>query len=243
MGQDLRVIIGVPSGQQWERRFALSLIDMIVYCHNRPPAGASSLEVSICNSVGSILPQSRTRIVKQALARESTHVLFIDSDQTFPPDTLHRLLAWGLPVVGCNVATKNFPSAPTARNKSDKVPSGDLVYTRRGQSGIEKVWRVGTGVLLLETWIFKRLEQPWFQVRWNPAHEDFDGEDWCFVEKLEELGLHARIDHGLSWEIGHVGSMEYTHELCLAGELHEEVFGAKEEGSEKAAEEAVLVRD
>lgn len=230
MGRDVKVSICTPSGETWDRKYGISLVNLVVYSFGRCPRGLSSLELSISNSVGSILPQSRTRLVQDALARKATHVLFIDSDQTFPPDTLHRLLSWEVPVVACNVATKRFPSIPTARRKSDVIASGEVVYTREGQSGLEKVWRVGAGVMLVESWVFGLMKQPWFPIRWSDERNDFDGEDWCFVEQLEEKGLSVRIDQGLSWEIGHRGVMEYTHELCLAGELHEEVFGIGDKG-------------
>ena len=76
---------------------------------------------------------------------------------------------------------------------------------------MQKVWRVGTGVMLIKLSVFDKLEQPWFPVEWNPALNDYTGEDWAFCAALERAGIPIHIDAGLSREIGHVGDFRYEH--------------------------------
>src|SRR3990172_6819812 len=92
----------------------MSLAFLVAYLSQQVPRYARQ-QFPVHNAKGTILPQLRHNIIKAALAAKATHVLFIDSDQTFPQDIAHRLLACKKQVVGCNIATKKLPSGPTAR--------------------------------------------------------------------------------------------------------------------------------
>lgn len=205
--KELRLAIVVPSMQTWHADFGMALTMMACYLSHQVP-GYTSQVFTIHNTKGSILAQLRERAVALAIKNHATHLLFVDSDQTFPKDTAHRLLAHGKPVVACNVATRMLPSGPTAR-LSDGVP----LYTRKGSGGLVKVWRVGTGVMLIDIEAIKHLEQPLFAQHWNPEKQDYTGEDWAFCEKLEAAGIPIFVDQHLSREIGHVGQLVYSHDL------------------------------
>lgn len=207
---ELRLVIAIPSGDQWERKFGLSLAMLMSRMGEHiPPYKVNN--VMVRNRKGSILPQSRQQLAEFALSWEASHILFVDSDMVFPSDTLHRLIAPRKWVVGCNCPTKIIPAATTARQKSTK-PAGDQVFSH-DKTGLEKVWRVGTGVMLLDTRVFAGLEKPWFPIEWKPELGDFQGEDWGFCAKLEAAGFPIFVDHDLSREIGHVGAFDYTHEV------------------------------
>ena len=191
---------------------------MLLHLAGTPVPGYDKVELQLHNAKGSILPASRQRILKAALEAGATHLLFIDSDQTFPADLAHRLLSHGKLVVGCNVATKVLPPSTTARMK-DGTASGAPFYTERDSKDLVKVWRLGTGVLLLNLNIFKREElkkPPHFQVEWNEERGDYTGEDWFFMERLEKAGVSIWVDQSLSRQIGHVGSLNYGHDMIAA---------------------------
>lgn len=168
------------------------------------------------NKKGSILAYMRQKMVEDAIQGEATHLLFIDSDQMFPRDAAHRLLSRGKQVIGCNVATKMLPSSPTARAKDPTGKQRYLpVYTTESSPAVEKVWRLGTGILLLDLNVFKRPELKgghWFDQRWNEELKAYDGEDWGLGDALEAAGVSIWVDHELSREIGHVGNLTYTHD-------------------------------
>jgi len=204
------VVIGVPSGSTWHAQFAMCLMFLM----NQMVARGMSCSVS--NPRGSILPTLRHKAVRFALDQGATHLLFIDSDQTFPKETAEILLSHGKDVVAANIATKQFPSTPTARLRGDGI-AGDPVYTLPKSPRLQRVWRVGTGVMLVKTSVFKRLgPPPWFEVNWVPELESYRGEDWFFCEKLEKAGIPIFVDHGLSAQVGHVGDCEFTHEMVPA---------------------------
>lgn len=206
---DVRVQVCIPSGREWCAEFGMSLVGMAMY------AVRSSIPITLCvhNKRGSILPQLREELVRNALKGDVTHVLFLDSDQTFPHDTLNRLLAWKLPFVACNVPIKRFPCVPTARAYDPSIPQGRVVYSTG--PGLERIWRIGLGVALIETSVFRAIEEPWFGIKYMPDGS-FMGEDWFLCEKVEAAGIPIHVDHGLSLQIGHVGDLKYVHEYCGA---------------------------
>jgi hypothetical protein len=154
----------------------------------------------------SILPNSRQRFVDMALDMDASHLLFIDSDMTFPPDTARHLLAHNKDVVAANCVTRGFPCNPTARNYPN------VVVTSQGQAGLEKVWRVGTGVMLISVAALQKLPRPCFTPKWNAEQEAYVGEDWAFAEELEKAGVDIWVDHDLSQHVGHIGSYTHTFE-------------------------------
>lgn len=203
------VFIGIPSGSDWKADFGMSLAGMVA-ASGKPLKGGGHIErLEMWNTKGSVLSRSRQTLVNRALELRCTHLLFVDSDMTFPKWTLHQLLSANKAIVAANCPVKTIPSSPTARQKGDTV-AGKLVHSV-DNAGLEKVWRVGTGVMLIQTKVFQDVPKPWFEVLWNGDIEDYTGEDWKFCEKLDQAGIPIWIDHDLSKHIGHVGSYTYTH--------------------------------
>lgn len=204
------VFIGIPSGSDWKADFGMSLAGMVAAAA-KPLRGGGYIErLQLWNTKGSILSRSRATIAKKALELECSHLLFVDSDMTFPNWTLHQLLSHNKAVVAANCVVKQLPSNPTARQKDETVP-GRLVDSKHG-AGLEKVWRVGTGVMLIKTSVFADVPKPWFPIVYNPETDDDTGEDWGFCEKLEAAGIPIWVDHELSRHVGHIGAYTYTHE-------------------------------
>ena len=56
---------------------------------------------------GSILPRQRHTLVQHALENNHTHILWLDSDMTFPRHLLHSLLEHNLSVVGFTYSTRH----------------------------------------------------------------------------------------------------------------------------------------
>ena len=212
MAGDIRLVIAIPSGGTWDANFAMSMIFMTNFIASRGSVHGRKINYRIHNKRGSILANMRQGLIEEAIKGDATHVLFIDSDQTFPADTFHRLMWHKKQVVACNVATKMLPSTPTARLAGGVA--GVPLYTTKESTGLQEVWRVGTGVMLIDLNLFKRehMIAPWFTQFWNPKLGSYMGEDWGFCEKLEQAGVKLWVDQDLSKEIGHMGMLEYTHE-------------------------------
>ena len=208
----LKVLVVVPSGGHWVADFATSLISLVAHFANKPVPGYSSQELQVMNIKGSILPKSRLQGLKAAKAARATHLLFLDSDHTFPPSLLSQLLACEKGVVAANCVTKSLPAATTARRFKLDEPQGIPVYSDADSVGLQKVWRVGTGVMLLSAWAFEKLPHDSFGMVYKEEADTYQGEDWTMCEALEKAGVSIYIEHSISRAVGHVGMLNYTHE-------------------------------
>ena len=215
----LNLAIGIPSHESWPAHSALSLSTLTMALMKHPVKGYDKTQISIFHEKGSILPALRHNIVKKALKANCSHVLFIDSDQTYPAQTAHMLASHGKLVVGCNIAVKSLPSKPTARSYNPEWVGGDVVYTTPKSIGLQKVWRLGFGIMLIHTDVFKQIPPPWFEILWDTTIADYRGEDWQFCRLLEAANIPIYIDHDISKEVGHVGHFNFKHDHVEVPEI------------------------
>lgn len=224
--KEIRLVICVPSTQTWEAQFGMSLVFLTNYLASHGVVEGMECSFMVHNKRGSILANMRQDMVRQAVDNRATHLLFIDSDQTFPRDLFHRLMKHKKKVVAANIATKMIPSSPTARMKGNGSLGIPLATTEESPE-LEEVWRIGTGIMLIDLNIFKREELkagPWFTQRWNEETGAYVGEDWAFCEELEKAGVKLYIDNKLSLEVGHLGTLNYGHDLVVVDAVpYEEV--------------------
>ncbi len=240
MSRNLNVVVGIPSADLWSAEFGMSLVSMFVNFLGNQVPGYDSHDGRIYSDRGSVLPLLRQNIVEKALKAEASHLLFLDTDQIFPPDTLNRLASHHKDVVACNVATKSVPAGSTARQKSSHNPKGIPIYTREDSRGLEPVWRVGTGVMLIKLSVFANMPKPWFPIDWTENGEFCIGEDWGFCKNLEKLGIPIYVDHELSWQVSHVGKFRYQHKHVLLP-LVDQASAQEMERLKKASPLAALV--
>ena len=216
----VHLAVAVPSNGVWMADFGLSLVQMFAYMSTSMFADGEHREVAFIDKRSSNLPRSRHECVEDAILKGCTHLLFIDSDQTFPHDTAHRLLAHKKQVVGANIALKTMPSYPTARARGS-APFGVPISSSAEKTGLEKVWRIGCGLVLVDLAIVRDIPRPWFSIEYDQKTGQFEGEDWYFMRKLEAAGAEIWIDHDLSKQVGHVGQFVYGHPHVPAIELEQ----------------------
>lgn len=184
------IAICTPTRDDVHALFAQSLINL----QRRSP------DVRWLVSFGTILPNLRSELVMGAFNISASHVLFIDSDMVFPPDTVQRLLSHDLDIVAANCIQRQRLRW-TARKDQREVESLDRV-------GLEEVTTVGFGVTLIKTSVFNKLQVPWFDTPWDGARHM--GEDIYFCQLANHGGYKIFIDHDLSQEVGHVGTKQFT---------------------------------
>jgi hypothetical protein len=146
---------------------------------------------------GTYLSVMRNTIAKGSIDAGATHVLFIDSDMRFPADAAVRLLAHEAPIVGANYVSRT-QGEPTVRKDGEP-------YSSAGLSGLEEVDAVATGMLMIDTDVFKALPFPWFLSPWNGT--EIVGEDMFFCAAAKQAGIPVVVDHDL--KVGHVGETEF----------------------------------
>jgi len=158
------------------------------------------------------IADARNSLVKQAQEEGATHLLMLDTDQTYPPDTLIKLLSHEVDICGVRVHRRWMPFDPIflrgdiSRYKSvpeEEMYSGNLI----------EVDATGTGCLLFNMKIFESIPEPWFEFKIEDGKPV--GEDINFCSKARRAGHRIYIDTSI--EVGHLTMIEVNrtlHQIC-----------------------------
>lgn len=223
------LFISCPTHHAPEVEFAGSLLRLT---HALRDVGiAQSIEMPAGDS---LITRARNNAVARFLETECTHLLFIDSDQSFKPDDVMHLVACGRELVGALIPKKQIDwsnvRAAALRGEEDLEGCGVRYVVNPNpeqlvvqvQNGCVPVDAVGTGFLLVERSVIKRI------IEANPdiayMSDDVDGErfprwavfdcgirdgrylseDYLFCLRARQLGIQPYINIGVR-DIGHVG--------------------------------------
>lgn len=188
----MRLAIAVPAHDTVPALFANDLARMYAV------TSASVPIVTLAMMIGTFVHQAREKLLHDVVSLwGATHVLWLDADMTFPPDTALRLLKHDADVVAANYVTRVPRSRPTARRDGECVSSIDA-------TGLEAVDHVGMGVFLMKSSVVDGIPSPHF---WYSTPTET--EDVYFCRLLRAAGHTIYIDHDLSKDIGHVGTHTY----------------------------------
>lgn len=198
----MRLVIAMPSYGAVAVDCARSLAMLLFAIGHEPPEGLEWVGIETQSS--SNLPELRHNLAVNALKKHNaTHILWVDSDMAFPRDSLHRLLAHDLEIVGANYPRRQGQhiSAATDLNRQPFKASS---------TGLEEAGVIGFGLLLTRIEVFDgEYEMPLF------AHHDEHGyctEDVAFCHKARARGHKIWVDHDLSREVRHIGTISLGHE-------------------------------
>jgi hypothetical protein len=188
----MKVALCVPYHRQVEGLFAHALSALL--CHTLGRAEQGSIEFNGVFAHSSVAADARNRAAEKAIKWMADWLLWLDSDQTFPPDTLFRLLAHGVDAVGCNVARRDG--------------SGPIIPV---DEGLKEVERIGMGVFLVSRRALDAIAAKAMKDGHSSPWPLFDTvhEDYFFMDRLRAAGIPIHVDHDLSREIGHIGSYVY----------------------------------
>ena len=141
--------------------------DLAELKHGDPVFEFSTITVTGVSLIG----QARDMIVTRALKSEMDYVLFFDDDMIFARDAFLRLWRHQLPFVGALAFTARTPITPVLYkfkkewNFDDKgaimdVDIEPIFYYE--QDSLIQVDAIGTGFVLINTDVFKKIPKPWF---------------------------------------------------------------------------------
>lgn len=151
-------------------------------------------------SQGTILPNLRCEAARMTVKQNLSHLLFLDSDMRFPPDTLDKLLQRERPIVAVNCKDRQHNQWTARRN--GRICSN-------GRTGVEAVNTVGCAVMLIAASVFKALPEPWFSTPWDEKTGKHTGEDVYFCNLARQHGFDIWIDHDLSQHVRHAATVEF----------------------------------
>lgn len=195
--------VAVASGRDARWPFPVRYADMMVALATGLPSG-SRLGREVMR--GFDTATCRRKLVAGARSYGASHILFVDDDMDFPSDSGLRLLARGKEIVAANYTSRTVPNVPLAQRDGKRIYSA-------GKSGVEAVHFAPTGLMLIETGVFDKIERPYFETLWNTENDADESisDDAYFCMKAAKAGVATWIDHDLSQQVGHIGEMGFVH--------------------------------
>lgn len=155
---------------------------------------------------------ARNRAVWEAVDAKASHLMFIDSDINFPADGIEKLLETGKDIVGGLYYGRMTPF-PVAKIKHPTLEN-ELTTPSRvpDEATLVPVEAIGTGFLLINMDVFKKMEPPFFfhakpaDFGLNPKPFPYDeiGEDVAFCLTARKMGMQVWAHTGI--RLGHVGN-------------------------------------
>jgi hypothetical protein len=195
----MRLAIGGPTRDMVPASFATDFAHLFAYTREHGPwATVNDLFLGHTYIHG-----GREMVLEAAVKRGVSHLLWLDTDMSFPRWAAVQLFAHNLPLVGANYRTRRqgLEKFTAQRNREHVVTSAE-------SHGLEEVDAVGFGCVLMRMDIVSRLHRPWFRHGLNEFGGDI-GEDIMFCQAVKATGHSVHIDHDLSKELGHVGHYTY----------------------------------
>jgi GT2 family glycosyltransferase len=144
----------------------------------------------------------RNNIVEKAINEGCTHLIMMDTDQVYHPDTIPRLLSHNLPVVGALVH-RRYPPFDSLMLKHSVVGERTNRYDSIDEweeGELVEVDATGGGCLMFNMEVFKKIPHPWFR-----ADKKGVGEDIGFCQDLKAAGYRIFVD--TSVPAGHLTTM------------------------------------
>ena len=187
----MKIAICIPHNySHFEKAFVISLSEIIVYTNWWATQTKRAVDISVLFQDGLKLDAMRNSLVEICLQNNQTHVLFLDTDMSFPREIIRRMV-------------EDFEDNPTVEaitglytwKRPPFVPHVYSKYNEKaGQFPMDKLFRVegaGTGCLMVKTEVFKRTKAPWFlfeEDKDNPSKMKM-GEDLYFCKKVKPIML------------------------------------------------------
>lgn len=152
--------------------------------------------------VGGYPAFSRNLAVKSARELKVTHLMFVDADQTFPPDGIKRLLDHDKDIIGASYNERKLPLISTVKlmDNNGEIVGGQIPLP----ASAFKAYAVGMGFCLIKMTVFDKLIYPYFDTELEP---EFMTEDIYFCKKARKEGFDIWCDPTL--EVGHIGSYQF----------------------------------
>jgi hypothetical protein len=176
--------------------------------------------------VGQAIEIGRNRIVETFLANKMDYLLMHDSDATWHPGAVQRLVERGLPVVTGVIFKRSLPTVPTIGRDVGPSPSDERNHLYSFADTINQIQRVvvrekigpetpnelllpkhpddlqeidgcGAHFCLIRRDVLETIGKPWYRATGTNAGEDFD-----FCRRVKAAGFPLYVDYSVF--TGHV---------------------------------------
>lgn len=208
----MKIAICIPSQDDVKAGFCFDLARMMSHYSATRCGTERELRdaLMLFNHRGTLIADQRDVLVKEALKSDCDAVLWLDADMRFPKDALDRLLAHDKPIVAANYTTRRPPFKPVAFSDFAKL---ERVWTKKDSTGLERVQATGMGCMLVRKEVYEALKAPYHMIGYSPASGQYSGEDMYFGMNATKAGFDVLIDHDLSKDVKHAGTLEFSFDM------------------------------
>lgn len=186
----------------------------------------------------SLIPRGRNNLVCQFLASDATHLIFVDADIEFQPESLLRLAVADREVVAGAYPTKSTPPRYVVDFKED---------AKIDKENFTELERAGTGFLCIKRCVFEKMKEAYpelhytsdidaqygfdslpeenrptketiqklkdnlysfFDTSHHPETNEYLSEDYTFCHRWKKIGGKIWLD--TTCHLSHVGTVNFT---------------------------------
>src|SRR3990167_8995447 len=189
----MRMMIALPDNHPFlHKEFVDSLINILTEFYKWKIRGKKPHELSIVCKGLVCLDEARNGLVRLALENKMTHILFLDTDQTFLPETVRLMMECfeNNPRVEAVSGIYTWKKAPFAPHLYGGYKDGKFYGASKFPlDELFEIEAAGTGLLGIKISVFKRTEYPWFKFEFNKDGTFKFGEDLYFFRKAKPLTI------------------------------------------------------
>lgn len=193
-----RVVVCFPAYRDVPSEAVLSLVRVVA------DGVSSGRVVGFRMATDTYLSCARNQLLKEALALNPTHLLWMDSDMVVPSDVVSRLLKHKKDIVSGLYFARRPPHLAVCRRLEEWVPdSGEPFLCSDPPKELSEMAFVGFGCVLISAEVFRRCEQTAGRPLTFFSHvNDPEGEDVYFCRLVRGLGEKIFLDP--SCKCGHI---------------------------------------
>lgn len=192
MGTTQKIAICLPTNRGLKPKCLQSLLEIV--------SKQGSYEIFV-STEGFTTAENRTWLAVKAVKSGATHILWVDDDMIYAPDTLERLLSHDKDIVGAKYHVRR----EVLEGNPDVI--GYLNPEDKDRTDLFECESLGGGCVLTKTEVFKKIPQPWFSYEFDQNGMVTTSHDWFFSRKARANGYTLWCDGSLY--PGHIALKEW----------------------------------
>jgi len=156
---------------------------------------------------GVFVHENANQLVELAKSKGASHLLLIEHDIVFEPDTLGRLLAHDKDVVAAPYSGRKLPREPLVYQQNNPGEEPYMMSYDMFPTKLFKAYGVPTGCTLIKMSVFDKLTKPYFFFEYDEQGKMLMSQDIYFSRKINKANMECFVDPTI--QVVHVGDFDY----------------------------------